>query len=55
MFLSLNQTRHQRGDTHFLTLEEMLDETKLLDIGMKQKQWLISEVCDCVSFWINTT
>ncbi|KAL2098193.1 hypothetical protein ACEWY4_007400 [Coilia grayii] len=37
------KTRHQRGDTHFLTLEEILDETKLLDIGMKQKQWLMSE------------
>ncbi|KAJ3614852.1 hypothetical protein NHX12_018422 [Muraenolepis orangiensis] len=37
------KTRHQRGDTHFLTLEEILDETKLLDIGMKQKLWLMSE------------
>uniref|UniRef100_A0A673LIQ2 Transcription initiation factor IIE subunit beta n=2 Tax=Cyprinidae TaxID=7953 RepID=A0A673LIQ2_9TELE len=27
------KTRHQRGDTHHLTLEEILDETKLLDIG----------------------
>lgn len=42
---SLPQTRHQRGDTHHLTLDEILDETKLLDIGMKQKQWLMSEVC----------
>lgn len=37
------KTRHQNGDTHFLTLEEILDETKLLDIGMKQKQWLMNE------------
>lgn len=37
------KTRHQRGDTHHLTLEEILDETKLLDIGMKQKQWLMNE------------
>uniref|UniRef100_A0A8C1NPQ6 Transcription initiation factor IIE subunit beta n=2 Tax=Cyprinus carpio TaxID=7962 RepID=A0A8C1NPQ6_CYPCA len=37
------QTRHQRGDTYHLTLDEILDETKLLDIGMKQKQWLMSE------------
>ncbi|XP_028832685.1 transcription initiation factor IIE subunit beta [Denticeps clupeoides] len=37
------KTRHQRGDTHHLTLDEILDETKLLDIGMKQKQWLMSE------------
>ncbi|XP_068583304.1 transcription initiation factor IIE subunit beta isoform X1 [Cebidichthys violaceus] len=39
------KTRHQNGDTHCLTLEEILDETKLLDIGMKQKQWLMTEVC----------
>lgn len=41
----VSQTRHQNGDTHFLTLEEILDETKLLDISMKQKQWLMTEVC----------
>ena len=44
----LPQTRHQKGDTHGLSLEEILDETKLLDIGMKQKQWLMGEVCVCV-------
>ncbi|XP_031416339.1 transcription initiation factor IIE subunit beta isoform X1 [Clupea harengus] len=37
------KTRHQKGDTHGLSLEEILDETKLLDIGMKQKQWLMGE------------
>ncbi|RXM27057.1 General transcription factor IIE subunit 2 [Acipenser ruthenus] len=37
------QTRHQRGDTYHLSLDEILDETKLLDIGLKQKQWLMSE------------
>ncbi|TSO98534.1 General transcription factor IIE subunit 2 [Bagarius yarrelli] len=37
------KTRHQRGDTHPLTLEEILDETKLLDISLKQKQWLMTE------------
>ncbi|KAM9329244.1 transcription initiation factor IIE subunit beta [Gastrophryne carolinensis] len=37
------KTRHQRGDTHPLTLEEILDETQHLDIGIKQKQWLMSE------------
>ncbi|XP_008315229.1 transcription initiation factor IIE subunit beta [Cynoglossus semilaevis] len=37
------KTRHQNGDTHFLTIDEILDETKLLDIGIKQKQWLITE------------
>lgn len=39
-----SQTRHQRGDTHPLTLEEILDETQHLDIGLKQKQWLMNEV-----------
>lgn len=42
-----SQTRHQNGDTHFLTLDEILDETKLLDISMKQKQWLMTEVRLC--------
>uniref|UniRef100_A0A8C5UQQ2 Transcription initiation factor IIE subunit beta n=1 Tax=Microcebus murinus TaxID=30608 RepID=A0A8C5UQQ2_MICMU len=36
-------TRHQRGDTYPLTLEEILDETQHLDIGLKQKQWLMTE------------
>lgn len=40
------KTRHQRGDTFHLTLDEILDETKLLDIGMKQKMWLMNEVTD---------
>lgn len=44
-FVFTSQTRHQNGDTHFLTLDEILDETKLLDISMKQKQWLMNEVC----------
>ncbi|XP_037381902.1 transcription initiation factor IIE subunit beta [Talpa occidentalis] len=37
------KTRHQQGDTHPLTLEEILDETQHLDIGLKQKQWLMTE------------
>ncbi|XP_030050375.1 transcription initiation factor IIE subunit beta [Microcaecilia unicolor] len=37
------KTRHQRGDTHPLTLDEILDETQHLDIALKQKQWLMSE------------
>ncbi|XP_041112954.1 transcription initiation factor IIE subunit beta [Polyodon spathula] len=37
------KTRHQRGDTYHLSLDEILDETKLLDIGLKQKQWLMTE------------
>lgn len=43
-----SQTRHQNGDTHFLTLDEILDETKLLDITLKQKQWLMNEVEICI-------
>ncbi|XP_055966973.1 general transcription factor IIE subunit 2-like [Sorex fumeus] len=37
------KTRHQRGDTHPLTLEEILDEIQHLDIGLTQRQWLMSE------------
>ncbi|KAK3090699.1 hypothetical protein FSP39_013842 [Pinctada imbricata] len=37
------RTRHQQGDTHPLTLDEILDETKQLDIGTKNKHWLITE------------
>lgn len=35
--------RHQAGDTYPLTIDEILDETNQLDVGMKQKNWLISE------------
>lgn len=37
------RTRHQDGDMHPLTLEEILDETNQLDVGTKVKQvisWL---------------
>ncbi|KAK7867529.1 hypothetical protein R5R35_009426 [Gryllus longicercus] len=37
------KTRHQEGDDHPLTLEEILDETNQLDVGSKVKQWLLSE------------
>ncbi|XP_013385626.1 transcription initiation factor IIE subunit beta [Lingula anatina] len=37
------KTRHQQGDTHPLTLEEILDEANMLDVGLKQKSWLASE------------
>ncbi|XP_042536805.1 general transcription factor IIE subunit 2-like [Dipodomys spectabilis] len=37
------KTRHQRGDSHPLTLEEILDETRQLDIPLEQKQWLKTE------------
>lgn len=35
--------RHQEGDDHPLTLEEILDETNQLDAGSKVKQWLQTE------------
>ncbi|XP_034938775.1 general transcription factor IIE subunit 2 [Chelonus insularis] len=37
------KTRHQEGDDHPLTLEEILDETNQLDVGTKVKQWLQTE------------
>ncbi|GJQ76573.1 hypothetical protein Trydic_g2270 [Trypoxylus dichotomus] len=37
------KTRHQEGDTHPLSLEDILDETNQLDVGAKVKQWLASE------------
>ncbi|KAJ8941723.1 hypothetical protein NQ318_023319 [Aromia moschata] len=37
------RTRHQEGETHPLTLEEILDETNQLDVGNKVKQWLQTE------------
>lgn len=37
------RTRHQEGETHPLTLEEILDETNQLDVGNKIKQWLQTE------------
>ncbi|XP_074656473.1 general transcription factor IIE subunit 2-like [Tubulanus polymorphus] len=35
--------RHQRAETHPLTLEEILDETKQLDVGMRMRHWLSTE------------
>ncbi|XP_014666815.1 PREDICTED: general transcription factor IIE subunit 2-like [Priapulus caudatus] len=35
--------RHQRGDTHALSLEEILDETNQLDVGPMQRHWLSTE------------
>ncbi|KAL3288106.1 hypothetical protein HHI36_002556 [Cryptolaemus montrouzieri] len=37
------KTRHQEGETHALSLEEILDETNQLDVGNKVKQWLQTE------------
>lgn len=39
------KTLHQDGADHALTLEEILDETNQLDVGMK-----ISQVIDLVLF-----
>lgn len=35
--------RHQHGDTYPLTIDEILDETSQLDVGSKQRHWLITE------------
>jgi len=35
--------RHLNGDTYPLSLEEILDETNQLDIGIRQKNWLMNE------------
>ncbi|EAA11794.3 AGAP005382-PA [Anopheles gambiae str. PEST] len=37
------RTRHQEGDDHPLTLDEILDETNQLDIGSSVKTWLQGE------------
>jgi len=37
------KTLHQEGGDHALTLEEILDETNQLDVGVKITQWLRSE------------
>nr|XP_022902155.1 general transcription factor IIE subunit 2 [Onthophagus taurus] len=37
------KTRHQDGDVHSLSLEDILDETNQLDVGSKVKMWLQSE------------
>ncbi|XP_041986002.1 transcription initiation factor IIE subunit beta [Aricia agestis] len=37
------RARHQDGDDHPLTIDEILDETNQLDVGNKIKQWLQTE------------
>ncbi|CAH1708632.1 transcription initiation factor IIE subunit beta [Aphis gossypii] len=37
------RARHQDGDDHPLTLDELLDETNQLDVGTKVKTWLETE------------
>jgi len=35
--------RHQDGDTHPLSFDEILDETNQLDLGPRLKRWLVTE------------
>lgn len=35
--------RHQQGERHPLTIDEILDETNQLDAGSKMRHWLITE------------
>ncbi|GIX77709.1 general transcription factor IIE subunit 2, partial [Caerostris extrusa] len=35
--------RHLNGDSYPLSLEEILDETNQLDVGIRQKNWLLNE------------
>ncbi|XP_014205514.1 general transcription factor IIE subunit 2 [Copidosoma floridanum] len=37
------KARYQEGEDHPLTLEEILDETNQLDVGVRAKQWLQGE------------
>lgn len=35
--------RHLEGDTYPLSIDEILDETNQLDVGSKQRHWLVTE------------
>lgn len=37
------RSRHQEGEVHALTLQEILDETSQLTVGPKIKQWLLTD------------
>lgn len=37
------KTRHQEGESHGLTIDEILDETNQLDVPSKHKHWLATE------------
>ncbi|XP_068230946.1 transcription initiation factor IIE subunit beta [Palaemon carinicauda] len=37
------KARHQDGETHPLSIDEILDETNQLNVGTKVKQWLMTE------------
>lgn len=37
------KTKYLEGDNHPLSLDEILDETKQLDVGSKVKNWLLAE------------
>ena len=38
------QDRHQKGDTHPLDIDEVLEETNQTDLGARHKHWLTTEV-----------
>jgi transcription initiation factor TFIIE subunit beta len=37
------KTRHQEGQSHALSLDDILDETNQLDVPAKHKHWLLTE------------
>lgn len=41
--INFMKKRHQDNDSYPLTMDEILDETNQLDIGNKNKHWLITE------------
>jgi len=49
------RSRHQEGDDHPLSLDEILDETNQLDVGSKVKQVSVKNtVTDSCSFLLRT-
>lgn len=48
------KSRHQQGDDHPLSLEEILDETNQLDVGNKVKQVLCCDKDKAYFFQIST-
>lgn len=41
--VKLMKTRHQEGQSHALSLDDILDETNQLDVPAKHKHWLLTE------------
>jgi transcription initiation factor TFIIE subunit beta len=49
------RSRHQEGDDHPLSLDEILDETNQLDVGSKVKQVSVKNtVTDSAAFFFRT-